>query len=155
MSENSAEDGQLPANPVPHAIAAVAKPRPVLAGRVLVVDDDGCLRSLLANMLRICGAEVVIRGNGLEAVAEAQANHFDLVLMDLNMPIMDGLTAAECIRDAGIDVPLIAVTGNDVALMREQCLQAGFDKVIGKPINRDELLQSCAECLGRAALSKC
>jgi len=112
--------------------------------KILVVDDSNANRKLLARLLKMKGHETAQAENGqiaVDMVKEAEANneHFDLVLMDYEMPVMIGPVAAKEIRDAGSDVFIIGVTGNlmpeDVAYFR----QCGSNAVLPKPFQTSEL----------------
>jgi CheY-like chemotaxis protein len=83
-------------------------------------------------------AEVVVAENGLLAVEKAREDHFDLVLMDLQMPVMDGYTATIQIREFNKTVPIIALTAADTSNIREKVLAVGMQDYITKPIHPDE-----------------
>ena len=111
-----------------------------ITGRVLVaedVEDNQYLFSMILDSLKL---DYEIVGNGKEAVERILAEDFDLVLMDMQMPIMGGLEATKLIRQAGIDIPVYALTAN---VMREDValhLKAGCDGTIAKPVDRAELI---------------
>jgi two-component system, sensor histidine kinase and response regulator len=96
-------------------------------------------------LLEMHGHHVEIANNGREAIAALEQRSFDLVLMDLEMPEMDGIEAAAAIRvkeqTSGGHVPIVAMTAHAVKGFRERCLQAGMDDYITKPIRPDELLR--------------
>lgn len=103
---------------------------------VLIVDDSDDSRFMLRRTLEINGFRVVEARDGVEAVEIAQQGRPDLILMDLNMPHLDGLAAAEQIRQLKgrcQDVPIIALTAYDTYGMREAALEAGCDEYINKP----------------------
>ncbi len=79
--------------------------------------------------------------NGLEAVELVQSGKYDLILMDMQMPEMGGVEAAEEIRKLGITLPIIAVTANAFASDREMCIQAGMDDFLTKPIKKKLLFE--------------
>lgn len=109
--------------------------------RILVVEDNALNQEVAAELLREQGHEVVIASNGLEALATAQAQAFDLVLMDVQMPRMDGLEATRRLRalPAYARTPIIAMTANVYARDREQALAAGMSDHIGKPVEPVQL----------------
>ena len=115
-------------------------------GHVLVVDDEANNRDLASLMLRRLGMTCDTAKNGLEAFEKVnRGEKFDLVLMDMNMPVMDGVTAAEKMRIAGHLVPLVALTANVMRSEKERCLAAGFNAFLPKPIRRDALLDMLSQ----------
>ena len=109
--------------------------------RVLVVDDNEVNLLIAAEMLSHVGVEVHTAEDGAQALRQLQAEPFDLVFMDMQMPVMDGLEATRRIR-ARTDrprVPIVAMTANALPADRERCLLAGMDDVITKPIDPDRL----------------
>jgi CheY-like chemotaxis protein len=93
---------------------------------------------------------VTVAYNGREAVAEATQHPFDLVLMDIQMPEMNGFEATEAIRqqerERGGRVPIVAVTAHALKGDRERCLEAGMDAYVSKPIRQEELYEAIATC---------
>ena len=117
---------------------------PVLRGRLLLVEDLEQNRDLAKKILTDAGHEVDIATNGAEAVAAVQSKAFDLVLMDVQMPVMDGVTAARKIR--GLDhpaatVPILAMSANVLPQQVRLYKEAGMNDHIGKPFKRAELLR--------------
>jgi CheY-like chemotaxis protein len=99
--------------------------------------------------LNNAGAQVTVADNGevaLERVAEANAagRPFDVILMDMQMPLLDGYTATRRLRDAAYTRPVIALTAHAMSYDRDKCLAAGCDDYLSKPIKRHELLQIVA-----------
>jgi CheY-like chemotaxis protein len=131
----------------------------VLRGRkVLVVDDIAVNRLLLQAMLRAEGMVVELACDGLQAVQRVESEDFDLVLMDLSMPVMDGYQATRAILDSTSRVsdgaraafaapPIIAVTANQAPGERARCLAAGMSDYLTKPIVRLALLLAIARAL--------
>ena len=134
------------------AQAAAAQSVPVAAApgagaRILVAEDQEMIRELIEVMLADAGHEVVSVRNGAEAVAAVQANDFDLVLMDIRMPEMDGIAATQRIRAMEHRVrgiPIIALTAYAMPADVERCLAAGASGHLSKPIDRKELLDLVA-----------
>ena len=115
--------------------------------RVLVAEDNAVNQKLAVNFLQKAGYSTEVVANGQEAVRALQMAPYDLVLMDIQMPEMDGYEATRAIRnpDTGIltsDIPIIALTANALEGDRQRCLDAGMNHYISKPIKRDELLEA-------------
>ena len=112
-------------------------PAPV-GQRILVVEDNPVNQMLALRLLEKQGHAVTIAGTGLEAVARAAAGGFDVILMDVQMPGMDGLQATVAIREAeagsGVHVPILAMTAHAMSGDRDRCLAAGMDGYLSKPI---------------------
>ncbi len=126
-----------------------------LSGRVLLVEDGADNQRLIAGILRRAGAAVEIAANGLlgcELALRAAANGepFDVVLMDMQMPVLDGYTAVRRLRDAGYDGAIIALTAQSMAGDRERCLALGCSDYATKPIAREQLLAQVATQLCKA-----
>ena len=112
---------------------------------ILLVDDAVDNQILISRFLKMAGARVEIAGGGFEAVQKAgpvEDSRFDLVLMDIQMPGMDGYEATRTLRDRGWVKPIIALTAHALKSEREKCLEAGFDDHFTKPIDRMKLM-SC------------
>jgi CheY-like chemotaxis protein len=125
---------------------------PAFSGRVLLVEDNIVNQKVARHLLERLGCDVTIAVNGREGVAAHAEGRFDLVLMDIQMPIMDGYAAARCIRGSVTGnprVPLIALTANAMIDELDKCLAAGMDGLVTKPIDMDKL----EEVLERAGLS--
>jgi PAS domain S-box-containing protein len=114
---------------------------PSLSGKVLVVDDNHANQELISLYLRRCGLEMETAGNGQEAVEKAQQDVFDLVLMDMRMPVMGGLDATELLRLTGFDKPIVALSANVDRSDIESALAAGCDAYLPKPIHLDAFYQ--------------
>jgi CheY-like chemotaxis protein len=118
--------------------------------RVLVVDDVPSNRAMLADLLEPMGFDVRHAVDGLDALQQVQRADHDLVLMDIMMPVMDGLEATRRIRQsvAGRALPIIAVSANASSADGQRCVAAGANAFIAKPIDRDRLLEQIGEHLG-------
>jgi CheY-like chemotaxis protein len=121
-----------------------------LRGRVLLVDDGKDNQSLISFHLRRAGAEVTVAENGqegLEAALEAwrSGDPFRVVLMDMQMPVMDGYQATTRLREAGYPLPVIALTAHAMSHDRQKCLDAGCDDYLSKPVDKQGLLSKVAE----------
>lgn len=108
---------------------------------VLVVEDFEDTRLLMRRLLEMSGCRVVEAVNGREAIARAETDRPHLILMDLNMPVLDGFTAALRIRerDAGREVPIVAVTAYDTAEFRRAAEAVGCSGYVSKPLDLDRL----------------
>jgi signal transduction histidine kinase/ligand-binding sensor domain-containing protein/CheY-like chemotaxis protein len=123
-------------------MALRARRLPRLRGRVLVVEDQSLNRDVAQGMLKAIGIESDTAGDGQEALAKIFSDRYDLVLMDCQMPVMDGFTATAELRrrePAGTHVPVIALTADVTSSGRDACVAAGMDDFVGKPFNRASL----------------
>lgn len=112
-----------------------------LVGRVLLVEDNPVNTRVAQRLLGLLGLDVTTANNGEEALAQIAENRFDIVLMDCQMPIMDGYTASRTRREqearmALPRLPIIAMTANAMAGDREKCIEAGMDEYLSKPLDR-------------------
>jgi CheY-like chemotaxis protein/HPt (histidine-containing phosphotransfer) domain-containing protein len=115
---------------------------PLDRGRVLVVEDNDINQLVALGILEALGYSGEVAHNGQEAVAKVGQQRCDAVLMDLQMPVMDGFTAARRIRaeeGGGARVPIIAMTASAITGERERCLAAGMDDFLTKPVHSDQL----------------
>ncbi len=110
------------------------------SGKVLLVDDVAENRQLISLYLRKMGATVTAVENGLHAVSAALAESFDLILMDMQMPVMDGTEATALLRQRGYGGPIVALTANVMNAEIERCIKSGCDGFLGKPIDRQEFV---------------
>jgi CheY-like chemotaxis protein len=134
--------------PAPPAAAEIPSP---VAIHVLLVEDNIVNQKLARRIMENTGYTVVCAMDGREAVEACAAQHFDLVLMDLQMPHMDGFEATAELRRreaiSGGHLPIIALTANAMPGDRERCLQAGMDGYVSKPMKRPELFKAIASGL--------
>ena len=125
-----------------------------LGGRVLLVEDNEVNRLLVQRILNRAGIEVVEAEHGQQAVdIILKDNRFDLVIMDMQMPVMDGYVAAGAIRDAGYQGAVLALTANVMSDDRRRCLDAGCDDFLGKPVRANKLLAACSRLISGQASS--
>ncbi|MBE9606561.1 response regulator [Acetobacteraceae bacterium H6797] len=140
LAASRPEAGPVTPLPTPEPASKPSGP----AMRVLLVEDNATNQLVMRTVLERAGAEVVIANNGAEGVAAARQDAFDLVLMDLQMPVMDGLEATRQIRRStgpNRRVRIIGLTAAVGAEFERQCREAGMDHYLPKPIQRDELLR--------------
>ncbi len=122
-----------------------AKYESLVALQILVVDDNAVNRAVAAGLLEKQGHQISLASNGREAVAMAERHRYDLILMDVQMPELDGLAATGRIRafEAGKEraTPIVAMTARAAANDRERCLAAGMDDYVSKPVSKEKLLE--------------
>ena len=118
------------------------------AMRVLVVDDAEENRNLLSVVLEEAGVEHEMAENGQQAVDLARRENWDAILMDMQMPIMDGYTATRTLREQGYTAPIVALTAHAMRGDEQKCLDAGCTGFLTKPIDFDQLLMLLAEIAG-------
>jgi CheY-like chemotaxis protein len=124
---------------------------PLRGARVLVVEDGEDNARLATFSLERAGAEVERACHGQEAVDLVRAGaEFDVILMDIQMPIMDGYEATRLLREEGCTTPIIAATASVLLADRDQCIDAGCDGFLPKPYKRAELVEQCRSMIGRA-----
>jgi signal transduction histidine kinase/ActR/RegA family two-component response regulator len=134
--------------PGPARDATAVAPVEALGLRVLVAEDDIVSRRVLERMVRALGCEVVLAENGVQALERLREHDVDVVLMDCQMPVMNGCTATEHIRrgEAGAaDVLVISVTANTEEPAIQRCREAGMDLVLQKPVSLDVLRATLQE----------
>jgi len=119
--------------------------------RVLLVEDHEINQMVISIMLRNLGIKnVTLASNGLEAVEKVRAGNFHLVLMDMQMPVLDGISATEQIRALGRRMPIIALTANALGNDRDRCFAAGMNDYLTKPINRVVFADTIGRWLAKA-----
>jgi two-component system, OmpR family, response regulator len=121
--------------------------------RVLVVDDEATLAELLSMALRYEGWDVRSAGDGLEAVRQARAFEPDVVILDVMLPDMDGLTVLRKLRDASPRVPVLFLTARDAVEDRVAGLTAGGDDYVTKPFSLEEVVARLRALLRRAGMA--
>ena len=133
-----------------HATGANEQADTKLSGHVLVAEDNSTNQLIMRSMLERMGLRVEIVSDGFEVVEAVKSRPFDLVLMDIGMPEMDGIEATAAIRslpDEAAKIPIVAMTAHVMYGDRQSILSKGLDGYIGKPINRAELVETLARWL--------
>jgi two-component system, chemotaxis family, chemotaxis protein CheY len=108
--------------------------------RVLVVDDSPVVRSFHMNILKAAGFEVEGAADGIDALEKALSSRYDLILCDINMPNMDGLTFVRHYRDEERETPIILITTQEESIHRKQGFEAGANVFIVKPVKPKTLV---------------
>jgi PAS domain S-box-containing protein len=126
-------------------VMASAEMRHLSRLKVLVVDDSLDNQALVKKLLKVAGATVEVANNGVEAVQKALEGDFSLILMDLQMPEMDGYQATQELRKRGFSSPIIALTAHAMKEERKKCLENGFNDQLTKPLDREVLLSTLSE----------
>ncbi|SFV38576.1 Signal transduction histidine kinase [Devosia crocina] len=135
---------EIPAGPI--ADVAIATPHDQVAlpngfrARVLVVDDNAINRDVALGLLRKLGVAAEGAANGREAIASTEVSNFDLILMDMQMPQMDGLEATRILRASGLLIPIVGLTANAFESDRVACVEAGMNDHVAKPVTKDKLV---------------
>ncbi len=147
-SEVDLEPAERDAGPVGRTRAAEegsGEPEPRFEVDVLIAEDHEVNRELFSILLGRLGCRVVTAEDGAEAVKLGTSRHFDIVLMDIFMPNMDGYEATRTLREKGFSGPIVAVTASALKGEREKCLEAGMNDILVKPFKKQDL----SELLGR------
>jgi two-component system, sensor histidine kinase len=115
--------------------------------KVLLTEDDKVNQMVISRILKERGYSIDTACNGLEAVHMCEKNSYDIILMDIQMPVMDGIEAAKRIREGNIHTPIIAITAYALNGDRERFLAQGMDGYVSKPIKVEELFSTIEKCL--------
>ncbi|MBO9472191.1 response regulator [Shimia sp. R10_1] len=117
--------------------------------RILVADDEPTNLKIMQRMLKHCGLQCEVAHDGAESIEKAKTGVFDLILMDINMPEIDGIEATqEIMKLLGSDAPkVIAVTASVSNTQKKLCEDAGIVGFVAKPVKLDTLVDAMAECL--------
>lgn len=122
--------------------------------KILLAEDNDINRMIASIVLKSNGYEITEVLDGKEAVAVLSKQSFDLVLMDMQMPFMDGLEATRIIRKhINNKVPIIALTANEIRKEKDRCVQAGMNDFLMKPFDEKELVSIIIKWLHKPALS--
>lgn len=121
-------------------VGAQRPPSAVTCPKILVVEDNADIARLLEIVVRSAGMEVRHEERGDLAIKAVQAENPDLIIMDLQLPVMDGYEAVKILRSNGYERPILGLTANARTEERQRCLDAGFSDCLGKPLDRDDLI---------------
>ncbi len=112
---------------------------------ILLIEDSADNQVLISRLLTKKGAKIEFAENGLEGVAKALNGKHDLILMDVQMPILDGYSATQRLREAGFNKPIIALTAHAMSDIRAKCMDVGYSDYLPKPINPSSLVSTIAK----------
>ena len=115
--------------------------------KILVVEDSADSRELIRHLLQRAGMDVETAENGKDGLEKALKQKPDLLLLDLEMPIMDGFGVIKMLRASDYNKPIVAITAHNTIQDRDRCQDAGFDGLISKPFNQEGLVRVLKEHL--------
>jgi len=118
-----------------------------VSGSILLVEDTVCNQELISNYLEDMGAKVTIADNGQIALDKCKYQTYDLIIMDMQMPVMGGLEAVEKLRESNYTGPITMLTANAFEEEKQRCLKAGCNDFLAKPIDMDALTETVAKYL--------
>ena len=118
-----------------------------LSGKILVAEDDRVNQKVVLSMLEKAGLQTTIANDGKEAIEKATSESFDVILMDMHMPNMNGYEATMALREKGFTIPILALTASVLKSEVDECLEAGCNEHLHKPIDRPKLLQTLSKYL--------
>jgi signal transduction histidine kinase/DNA-binding response OmpR family regulator len=132
----------------------ITVPEALIGTRVLVAEDHPINQALMKELMKLFRCEILIASDGAQAVAQWLQHHPQLILMDIQMPGINGFDATRQIRQIEREqhrprTPIIALTANAMGGARQQCLEAGMDDYVSKPIRRAQLLQAMLQAIGQ------
>ena len=119
----------------------IAKPIPQLFGRVLLVEDIAVNQELITYHVEMTGAQVVIAEDGQQAIQKAISEEFDLILLDIQMPVLDGKEVIKALKQIGYSQPIYALTANVLQSDVEEYRQLGFEDTLSKPLDLEKLFE--------------
>ena len=127
--------------------------RAIAGARILLAEDNEFNQDVAVDLLTQAGLQVEVAGNGEIAVAMTLANPPDLILMDMQMPVMDGVSATLALRGRGVGLPILGMTANALAEDRQRCLDAGMNDYLAKPVDPDKLFAALLRYVPARALT--
>src|ERR1019366_10455756 len=114
---------------------------------ILLAEDNRVNQLLMVRLLEGRGHQVTVAGDGRVALEAAERRGFDVILMDVQMPEMDGLEATRMLRERGVRAPIIAMTAHAMQGDRDKCLSAGMNAYVSKPIQPDEVFEAIEDAV--------
>jgi len=121
--------------------------------RILLAEDEGTVREFVSRVLTMHGHSVLEAQDGAQAVELMNQHHFDLLLTDIVMPVMDGISLALKVRDTRPNIPIILMTGYANESQRAHNLSVLIEELLSKPFNKDQLMKAVNDALAGAELS--
>lgn len=115
--------------------------------KVLIAEDNLMNQHLMNKYMSRLGWEFVIVDNGLLATEACRSNDFDAILMDIDMPVLDGIEATRYIRVFNKEIPIVAITAYADDQMRTECAEAGMNAFLAKPCSREDIKAVISECV--------
>ena len=115
--------------------------------KVLIAEDNVMNQHLMSKYMSRLGWECVIVGNGLLATEACRSDDFNAILMDIDMPVLDGIEATRYIRVFNKEIPIVAITAYADDQMRTECAEAGMNAFLAKPCSREEIKSVITECV--------
>ena len=115
--------------------------------KLLVAEDNLLSQQLMSMYMKRLGWEVVIVNDGLEAIESSRSGVFDVIIMDVDMPLLDGLEATQYIRTFNTKIPIIAISAYADEQMRDDCVKAGMTAFLSKPTTKAELVTVVNQCI--------
>jgi FixJ family two-component response regulator len=122
--------------------------------RIAVVDDDNSVRKALRRLLRSADLDTEMYGSGSEFLETLQTSVPDCIVLDLQMPEMSGLELQEHLKNRGLSLPVVVVTGHDEPGMQARCLEAGANAYLRKPIDGKALMEAISQAISEMATRK-
>jgi signal transduction histidine kinase/ActR/RegA family two-component response regulator len=144
---------QTPCEPIKRGATIVEKEDELKGLNILLVDDSEDNLDLLSHMLTLKGANVEVAGSGMMAIEMAFAKYYDVIVMDIQMPELDGYQTVSLLRQQGYRRPITALTAHALRSEREKSLRMGFDDYLTKPINLSTVVRTLKYLGGRVAPS--
>lgn len=153
LTVNLQQGAETQAIPAVHSVTEEMLVRHFHGTRVLLVEDEPLNQEVALELLRDVGFEPDLAVNGIQAVEMGLTGAYAVILMDMQMPIMDGVEASRALRAGGCNASIVAMTGNALADDRIRCTEAGMDGFMTKPVEPEELFATLLRCLsGRQAV---